>query len=868
MMTFLTSFTRTILATLTLFTLFGAGYSVCAQENTASVDVVVLAQVSVSDASVVQSDTTLTATFTLTNSAETLQSDIRYGMELWSVSANQSEPSVRVHVAVADETFALPAQASLQKTLSAAVPSTLSGLYRVRIVAETTSGLPLGSTTAGTVRLSGEGIVIDQSTCEVLIEGESTVYTTSQGVDMTEEETLLLSCAVSNPEDATTLTPYFTTTLRSLYGEEVERKMGESMTIPAGESVLTFTIPTPSAPQAYDTAVTLLNGTTPFSNTAYLHYVIQGASATVQHIMLDKATYQEGDTATATLFLTGIAGSFPNARTESETLSNPALIATLHSQSDVACAEPVVTSLADLEDTGVAFADITFSVTRTCPNATVSIEVKDDSGVLATHTAVTNTPDPATLSFAALIVLILIAGVIVYLVSRAGRSVPAAVILVAFAVSSVFVGNVGAQEMLPAPSLTITSGIVTTNISLDKGSYIPGEPVAISTTGAHFSTCLNLSTNDFAAFSWAIDNPTADFPNNDSLFTRLLKFFGLADWIDVEGGSGMSSQDREYFYYINTLDLVPFMNQFATLEEAESVSEDINNFIAQYVSGDVPYKTSYYTGTKMAPFESGMHTADVFIEKLRNPFLIDLATGDSFITVAQAIITNDFNEEHIAIPFEVTSTNASAITLTATPDIVYEGDNTTLSWVPLNTVSCVASSEPAISAWEGSVTADAPGSKVVGPLTESIYVFALSCLGISGEVIEDSVTVYTEPVIYPECSDNADNDGDGWVDEEDPGCFTGGVYDPNDDDESDTAGDCSDGVDNDGDGQVDGADPGCAGSGDPNETGEPTEPNDTDLGDNDNDDSDPNDNGDPNTGDGGTTDPSDDDPDEIDFSEF
>ena len=60
----------------------------------------------------------------------------------------------------------------------------------------------------------------------------------------------------------------------------------------------------------------------------------------------------------------------------------------------------------------------------------------------------------------------------------------------------------------------------------------------------------------------------------------------------------------------------------------------------------------------------------------------------------------------------------------------------------------------------------------------------------------------------PECSDTTDNDGDGVIDADDPGCHTDGnpdnpdSYDPNDDDESDIP-ECQDGIDNDGDGQID-----------------------------------------------------------------
>ncbi len=40
----------------------------------------------------------------------------------------------------------------------------------------------------------------------------------------------------------------------------------------------------------------------------------------------------------------------------------------------------------------------------------------------------------------------------------------------------------------------------------------------------------------------------------------------------------------------------------------------------------------------------------------------------------------------------------------------------------------------------------------------------------------------------PQCSDGQDNDGDGLIDRNDPGCITNGVYNPNDNDETDAQG--------------------------------------------------------------------------------
>jgi hypothetical protein len=64
----------------------------------------------------------------------------------------------------------------------------------------------------------------------------------------------------------------------------------------------------------------------------------------------------------------------------------------------------------------------------------------------------------------------------------------------------------------------------------------------------------------------------------------------------------------------------------------------------------------------------------------------------------------------------------------------------------------------------------------------------------------------------PECNDGADNDGDGLIDQLDPGCIAG------DDEDADPPVACNDTVDNDGDGLIDfPTDPGCDSATDPDE---------------------------------------------------
>jgi hypothetical protein len=86
-------------------------------------------------------------------------------------------------------------------------------------------------------------------------------------------------------------------------------------------------------------------------------------------------------------------------------------------------------------------------------------------------------------------------------------------------------------------------------------------------------------------------------------------------------------------------------------------------------------------------------------------------------------------------------------------------------------------------------------------------------IGESKSNVEGKPCEAQPPPPKPQCSDGIDNDGDGKIDMDDPGCLSGpkGSYNPNDDDETDKPDkpQCSDGVDNDGDKTIDQSDPQC-----------------------------------------------------------
>ena len=124
---------------------------------------------------------------------------------------------------------------------------------------------------------------------------------------------------------------------------------------------------------------------------------------------------------------------------------------------------------------------------------------------------------------------------------------------------------------------------------------------------------------------------------------------------------------------------------------------------------------------------------------------------------------------------------------------------------------------------------DVAGAAVVREALD-VFVLNVGSNSLAKETTAASEAVSVAPAgretSAPQCSDGVDNDGDGVIDAQDPGCHSDGnpnnpaSYNPADNSEADvrTVGsgragagnpECSDNRDNDGDGRIDAQDPGC-----------------------------------------------------------
>ncbi|MEI6650938.1 MAG: hypothetical protein WCL23_05970, partial [Candidatus Moraniibacteriota bacterium] len=255
--------------------------------------------------------------FDVENTGDMAQSDIRYGIEIVRTT-DRGQTAVDSYVA--PETVSLSSKQSSHKELTYPKPSFLSGTYDVWIVSKTSAGLNLGFSDAGKVVLdrTGDTIEIASDSCHLTVAGKT--YELLQGVDLAKDEDLSLTCSAVNASGKPlAVVPSVSTFRRSIYGPSIKVEAPAPTTIsfaPGEKKNIIVPIIKAADPQAYDVTVSLVRqeDAAPVSETVFTHYVLRGASATIQNFTLDKTTYAQGDTLTASLLWTPSADGFLDSR--------------------------------------------------------------------------------------------------------------------------------------------------------------------------------------------------------------------------------------------------------------------------------------------------------------------------------------------------------------------------------------------------------------------------------------------------------------------------------------------------------------------------------------------------------------------------
>ncbi len=343
---------------------------------------VVIANVNVYQPTIVsQENGVLTVGFDIANNADVAQGDINYGLDIIKATANGQ---TIVDSSVSSEVLSLAAQTTVHKEIAYTIPENLSGEYEVWVVSRTTSGMMLGLGRAGKAIFISNAPYVDilAETCLITVSGETTTYSLYQGVDVAPEETLNFSCTLESHFDTDiTVTPAFSTHKRTRFGDIVETASAtpEPITLTAGEKrVVTLTIPKAVVPQAYDVSVSLVNGENKtISNEVIAHYVLRGASATIQTATLDKVSYAQGETLSAHVLWSPSADSFLDSRAgQGTTLPNTTIMLAVTDADGEECIDSVTRPLVVTEHDFTIMAP----VKTHCVAPTMMISIKDESG--------------------------------------------------------------------------------------------------------------------------------------------------------------------------------------------------------------------------------------------------------------------------------------------------------------------------------------------------------------------------------------------------------------------------------------------------------------------------------------------------------
>lgn len=285
-----------------------------------------IASINLSNAAILsQTPESLVLEFMLENQGQEPQFDIKYGVELIKDLPNGAQEVADSFVG--RETLTVSAGQSVSKVVNYPITAVAPGTYSVWITARTTGGTLLGLGSAGVVTVAMSDVVeIRVDTCYLTIEGEDARYNLGQGVDVSSAEDLTLNCLIKNHGLTTRqVQPQFETYFRTVFGEKIQLEYEPiaAFTIAAGaEQELRLTIPKATDPQAYDAVLTLLDTTTRsiVSSRATIHYVIQGASATIQTVNFSKNAYTAGENIELSFAWTGSADGFIDSRLSAESV--------------------------------------------------------------------------------------------------------------------------------------------------------------------------------------------------------------------------------------------------------------------------------------------------------------------------------------------------------------------------------------------------------------------------------------------------------------------------------------------------------------------------------------------------------------------
>lgn len=459
----------------------------------------ILANINVYESAFTQDENgRLSVSFTIQNVGDAV-SGVMYGVRIVKDGKVVDE---RVYPAVL---FA-PTNEEIPVAILYEAPSYLIGEYDVFVIVSNQDGFDFGSGYAGKAVFSGTGeyLSIDEASCFLQVKDESgsPKYPITQSVDISADETLVAVCEVTNKFNKDISAGlYSSTRYRSIFGDivptfTVEPKNPAVWFIAGEKKSVSYIFPKVSIPQAYNLEFSLVDGVeSKISNTVAFHFVLQGASATIQNISLDKDSYIAGDTAKVSVVWSPSADSFSGLRIATSTaLQNGSLKVELQNGRGFACGDASV-----LLTAGGEHRIVSVPITADCsaPRVTVSIlsGLGESTVVLAERTGVFEKPAKFPIMGFVYSGLFILACVLMYIYGRKDKKttgVPLTVLFLsclfipagdASAISFNIYTDAGGGAAYKSGGVNKTGSVTAT---LNKTIYNPGETITITASGKIF----------------------------------------------------------------------------------------------------------------------------------------------------------------------------------------------------------------------------------------------------------------------------------------------------------------------------------------------------------------------------------------------
>ncbi|MCF7835731.1 MAG: hypothetical protein K9M15_01275 [Candidatus Marinimicrobia bacterium] len=415
------------------FIVFGATLGfVCAQEPEGQATSFI--EISTSNAAMSYQDNIVTVSFDLSN-GEGIQSGVKYGIQL-------SKDGYLIDEKVYDEVLSMSENETVTKEVEYLAPDFLAGDYVLDVVVKNKAGIFLSIEEVGVVSLFGTDnyIDLDNASCFLNVDDGDDEYSIDEGVDVSPEETLVLNCDISTRLlEEKYFVPIFETYRRSTFGDKVyvigAGLNGVESIDADGKKQVSFVIPKPDVPQAYDVNIFLADAndySQKLSNSVFVHYVLRGASATIQNVQLDKDSYSKGDTALVSFYWSPSADNFLGSRASMGTALNDVVIEGIIE----GCSDKFFHVVSDSASNNW-FVNIDVPITKKCINPEVKLVIKSGAGILDDSVFNVKSASKSAYSLLAImIILIILTAVVIFGLGRRKKDVMPLALFFIFAVSA------------------------------------------------------------------------------------------------------------------------------------------------------------------------------------------------------------------------------------------------------------------------------------------------------------------------------------------------------------------------------------------------------------------------------------------------